>query len=81
PILHLNGYKIANPTVLSRIPEEELVALLRGYGHDPHIVTVGFDGETPAESHAAFAAVLDAVLDRIADIKAAAAAGTLEGRP
>ena len=81
PILHLNGYKIANPTVLSRIPEEELVALLRGYGHHPHVVTVGFDGETPRESHATFAAVLDAVLDEIADIKAAAAAGTLEGRP
>ncbi|WP_454117582.1 HAD-IC family P-type ATPase [Microbacterium lacticum] len=81
PILHLNGYKIANPTVLSRIPEEELVALLRGYGHHPHVVTVGFDGETPQESHATFAAVLDAVLDEIADIKAAAAAGTLEGRP
>ena len=81
PILHLNGYKIANPTVLSRIPEDELVALLRGYGHEPFVVTVGFDGEDPRESHARFAGVLDEVLDRIADIKAAAAAGTLEGRP
>ena len=81
PILHLNGYKIANPTVLSRIPEDELVALLRGYGHEPFVVTVGFDGEDPRESHARFAGVLDEVLDRIADIKTAAAAGTLEGRP
>ena len=38
PILHLNGYKIANPTVLARIPEDELLALLRGYGHTPYVV-------------------------------------------
>ena len=48
PILHLNGYKIANPTVLARIPEEELVALLEGYGHRPILVTGGFEGEPPA---------------------------------
>ena len=45
PVLHLNGYKIANPTVLARIPEEELVALFRGYGYEPLLVTGGFDGE------------------------------------
>ena len=45
PILHLNGYKIANPTVLARIPEEELIALFRGYGYDPVLVHGGFDGE------------------------------------
>src|SRR5690606_18422647 len=44
PILHLNGYKIANPTVLARIPESELLELLRGYGHEPHVVAGGFDG-------------------------------------
>jgi xylulose-5-phosphate/fructose-6-phosphate phosphoketolase len=75
PILHLNGYKIANPTVLARIPEDELVALMRGYGHDPFLVAGGFDGEDPRAVHARFAAVLDEVLDRIAAIKAAAEAG------
>lgn len=81
PILHLNGYKIANPTVLARIPEEELTALLRGYGHEPFVVSVGFDNETPEQFHTRFAVVLDTVLDRIADIKADAAAGNLKGRP
>jgi len=80
PILHLNGYKIANPTVLARIPEDELLALLRGYGHEPFVVTGGFDGEDPRAVHARFAAVLDEVLDRIAEIKAAAAAGD-DSRP
>src|SRR5690242_15141785 len=51
PILHLNGYKIANPTVLSRIPEAELDELLRGYGHDPIHVT----GDDPHEVHRAMA--------------------------
>ena len=45
PILHLNGYKIANPTVLARIPEDELVALFEGYGYRPIVVAGGFDGE------------------------------------
>ena len=40
PILHLNGYKIANPTILARMPEDQLEQLLRGYGHEPHFVTV-----------------------------------------
>jgi xylulose-5-phosphate/fructose-6-phosphate phosphoketolase len=75
PILHLNGYKIANPTVLARIPEDELLALMRGYGHEPFLVSGGFDGEDPKLVHARFAAVLDEVLDRIAAIKATAAAG------
>ena len=75
PILHLNGYKIANPTVLSRIPENELLDLLRGYGHEPFVVSGGFDGEPPREVHARLAGTLDAVLDRIAEIKAAAGAG------
>jgi xylulose-5-phosphate/fructose-6-phosphate phosphoketolase len=81
PILHLNGYKIANPTVLARIPEEELDALLRGYGHTPYWVTGGFDGEDPLAVHRRFAVTLDAVLDHIADIKVAAAEGRLDGRP
>ncbi|MFC0682769.1 phosphoketolase [Lysobacter korlensis] len=81
PILHLNGYKIANPTVLARIPEEELLQLMRGYGHTPHLVSGGFDGEDPAEVHRRLAETLDTVLNQIAEIKAAAAAGTLDGRP
>ncbi|WP_228995241.1 phosphoketolase [Streptomyces sp. DH8] len=61
PILHLNGYKIANPTVLARIPEEELDRLLRGYGHDPLFVT----GDDPSAVHRALAAAMDTALDRI----------------
>jgi xylulose-5-phosphate/fructose-6-phosphate phosphoketolase len=80
PILHLNGFKIANPTVLARIPEEELLELMRGYGHEPFIVSGGFDGEDPLLVHERFATVLDTVLNRIAEIKRDAAAGTLEGR-
>jgi len=81
PILHLNGYKIANPAVLARIPDTELLDLMRGYGHEPFLVSGGFDGDDVREFHERFARVLDTVLDRIAAIKADAAAGTLEGRP
>jgi len=69
PILHLNGYKIANPTVLARIPERELVALLEGYGHRPLLVTGGFNGEDPLAVHERLAAALDDALDQIAQIK------------
>src|SRR5438477_3301333 len=62
PILHLNGYKIANPTVLARIPEEELVSLLEGYGWRPLLVS----GDEPEPVHQAFAAALDEALDRTA---------------
>ena len=65
PILHLNGYKIANPTVLARIPEEELEALFVGYGYKPYIVA----GEDPAQVHQQMAATMDAVLDEIAEIQ------------
>jgi len=67
PVLHLNGYKIANPTVLARIPEAELVALLGGYGYRPVLVTGGFDGEDPLAVHQRFAGALDEVLDEIAE--------------
>jgi len=80
PILHLNGYKIANPTVLARIPEEELLDLMRGYGHKPHVFTGGFDEEDHAAVHRRFAELLDVVLDEIAEIKARAADGD-ETRP
>ncbi|GAA1515568.1 phosphoketolase family protein [Sphaerisporangium rubeum] len=68
PILHLNGYKIAGPTVLARIPERDLLRLLEGYGHRPHVVA----GDDPAEMHQAMAATLDTVFDQIAAIKAGA---------
>ncbi|WP_446728081.1 phosphoketolase family protein [Plantibacter sp. CFBP 8775] len=81
PILHLNGYKIANPTVLARIPEAELEQLMRGYGHTPHLVSGGFDGEDPLLVHRRFATVLDEVLDEIAQIKADAASDAAAGAP
>ncbi|WP_028281179.1 phosphoketolase family protein [Arthrobacter sp. H5] len=65
PILHLNGYKIANPTILARISHEELDDLLRGYGHAPHYV----EGSDPDQMHQDFARVLDACLDEIRDIQ------------
>ncbi len=68
PILHLNGYKIANPTLLSRIPEEELTALFYGYGYTPYIVS----GDDPEEVHHCLAATLEAMLKAIADIKQSA---------
>ncbi len=70
PILHLNGYKIANPTVLARIPEHELLDLFRGYGYEPVLVSGGFDDEPSADVHRRFAAALDDALDGIARIKA-----------
>ena len=66
PILHLNGYKIANPTVLARIPDAELVKLLEGYGHAVHVVA----GDEPEAVHRALADTLDTVLDDIATIQA-----------
>ena len=74
PILHLNGYKIANPTVLARIPEEDLDLLLRGYGYRPRTVTIEA-WTNPAVAHQAMAAALDACLDDIAAIRAAARSG------
>src|SRR5213075_1890187 len=65
PILHLNGYKIANPTVLARIPEEELVSLLEGYGWRPIVVA----GDDPEPVHQALAGALDEALAVIAEIK------------
>ncbi|HUQ51507.1 MAG TPA: phosphoketolase family protein, partial [Gammaproteobacteria bacterium] len=65
PILHLNGWKIANPTLLARIPEQELSELMRGYGWEPHFVS----GHEPMPVHSAMAATLDSALDEIAAIK------------
>ncbi len=65
PILHLNGYKISNPTILARITHEELEQLLRGYGWIPYFV----EGHDPALMHEAMAAALDTVLERIGNIQ------------
>ncbi|TMG25665.1 MAG: phosphoketolase family protein [Chloroflexi bacterium] len=70
PILHLNGYKIANPTVLARIPKGELEALFDGYGYRVYVV----DGSDPPVVHQRMAAVLDQVLDEITAIQRAARA-------
>ncbi len=77
PVLHLNGYKIANPTVLARIPEHELRSLLQGYGYAPRFVT----GSDPELVHQQMAATLDAVLDEIAQIQRAAREGGASDRP
>ena len=75
PILHLNGYKIANPTVLARIPEEELLDLFQGYGWEPILVSGGLDGEKSPAVHERFALALDNALDAIDGIQQAARAG------
>ena len=77
PILHLNGWKIANPTVLSRLPKSELEQLLRGYGYNPRFV----EGDEPEAVHADLADVLDAVLDEIAAIQSDARERGFTGRP
>ena len=77
PILHLNGYKIANPTVLARISESELTDLLTGYGHRPLLVS----GDDPDEVHQQLAATMDAAFDEIAAIQRAARTGETTNRP
>jgi xylulose-5-phosphate/fructose-6-phosphate phosphoketolase len=73
PILHLNGYKIANPTLLARIPKEELEALFVGYGYKPYFV----EGSDPAEMHPKMAATLDEI---VADIQAIQRAARVDGK-
>jgi xylulose-5-phosphate/fructose-6-phosphate phosphoketolase len=77
PILHLNGYKIANPTVLARIPAAELHALMTGYGYDPIEVA----GSDPTEMHQAMADAMDRAFDRIRTIQQAARDGGDTGFP
>ena len=77
PILHLNGYKIANPTVLARIGPDELEALLRGYGHEPLLVST----DDALAVHELLADALDRALDQISEIQSAARAGRGRGRP
>src|SRR5579862_646640 len=77
PILHLNGYKIANPTVLARIPRAELTQLLRGCGWEPHFV----EGSVPERMHRAMAQTLDEVVARIRAIQQAARQQAVTERP
>ncbi|TIM97857.1 MAG: phosphoketolase family protein [Mesorhizobium sp.] len=79
PILHLNGYKIASPTILARISDEELRALFVGFGYEPLFV----EGDDPPLMHERMAVVLDDALDRIQAIQQAARSGgeTADGRP
>ncbi|MFD0019690.1 phosphoketolase [Streptomyces sp. NPDC058382] len=77
PVLHLNGYKIANPTVLARLPEAELDALLRGYGHEPLYV----EGHDPFTVHRSMAAAMDRAVDRVGEIQRAARTGGDTDRP
>jgi xylulose-5-phosphate/fructose-6-phosphate phosphoketolase len=76
PILHLNGYKIANPTVLSRISEDELSALMYGYGYDPYFV----EGDDPAQVHQALARTLDTMVLKIREIQRDARQSRQSGR-
>ena len=77
PILHLNGYKIANPTVLARIGDDELTALLEGYGYEVNWVS----GEDPAEMHQLMAATLDKVVERVSSIQRSARESGNAARP
>jgi xylulose-5-phosphate/fructose-6-phosphate phosphoketolase len=77
PILHLNGFKIANPTVLARISRQELTDLMRGYGYEPHFV----EGDDPMLVHQTLAATLDTILAEIQSIQAEARHGKTPERP
>jgi xylulose-5-phosphate/fructose-6-phosphate phosphoketolase len=77
PILHLNGYKIANPCLLARIPRAELEQLLRGYGYAPHFV----EGEEPREMHRLMAQTMDEVVDEIRRIQDAGRGTRAPERP
>ncbi len=77
PILHLNGFKIANPTILARKSDEDLTSLLRGYGHDPIFV----EGDDPAPMHQAMAAAMDRAMGDIEAIQLAARSGKAIAQP
>jgi xylulose-5-phosphate/fructose-6-phosphate phosphoketolase len=77
PILHLNGYKIANPTVLSRISHEEIDQLFRGYGYNPYFV----EGDEPEKMHQLMAKTLDRIVEEIKEIQNTARTKGLSKRP
>jgi len=77
PILHLNGFKIANPTVLARIEPVELMELLRGCGYDPHVV----EGDDPMDVHQQMAGALDRALSQIRQIQSTARVSGTRAKP
>ncbi|BBO33438.1 phosphoketolase [Lacipirellula parvula] len=77
PILHLNGFKIANPTILARMGHDQLAALMRGYGYEPFFV----EGDDPATMHLLMASTLDTVVGRIKEIQRAARTDGCSGVP
>ncbi|MER7992419.1 phosphoketolase family protein [Micromonospora chalcea] len=77
PILHLNGYKIANPTVLDRIPRADLRDMMRGFGYQPYVV----EGDDPATVHQSLAATLDRAVDEVGEIQRRARSGERVERP
>ncbi len=77
PVLHLNGYKIAGPTVLARIPKEELVALFAGYGYKPYFV----EGDDPAKMHQDMAATMETAIVEIRAIQNRARDAGRDGPP
>ena len=77
PILHLNGYKIAGPTVLARVPQEELESLMRGYGYEPYFV----EGDEPDDVHQQMAATLDTVFSEIRRIQDSVRRNGFKKRP
>jgi xylulose-5-phosphate/fructose-6-phosphate phosphoketolase len=77
PVLHLNGYKIANPTLLARIPAEELACLMRGYGWEPIVV----EGHEPMAMHLAMAAAMETAIGRIRAVQAECRASGTAVRP
>jgi xylulose-5-phosphate/fructose-6-phosphate phosphoketolase len=77
PILHLNGFKISNPTLLARISRQELTGLFHGYGYEPHFV----EGDEPVAVHELLATALDAVLAEIRGIQSAARSSSEAGNP
>jgi xylulose-5-phosphate/fructose-6-phosphate phosphoketolase len=81
PILHLNGYKIANSTVLDRVPADELLDMLRGHGHRPYVLEGGFEHEDPMAVHARMADVLDEIVAEIRRIRGRAAQQHEAGEP
>ncbi|HET9116757.1 MAG TPA: hypothetical protein VFN75_01535 [Pseudonocardiaceae bacterium] len=76
--MHLNGYKIANPTVLARIPDSELPALLTGYGHEPFFVDID-TGDDPMVAHRRMAQTLDRIVEAITGIRDQAEASAANG--
>ncbi len=77
PILHLNGYKIAGPTVLARHSDEDLLSFFEGQGYEPHFV----EGDVPEIVHQTFAKTLETAVIRIREIQASARSGHFQGRP